>query len=520
MCHRHRPWALLLGIIPILFIGCAFGPHWMATGRVTLVLGPDGKAKTILPVVSVDSYLISFSGPATHGPVSTTQSNPTIELEVGTWTISVEGLDSEGKTIVAGSKSGVVVSAGATTTAAITLVAQTTGSGGIDVTVSWPTLIPAIDGCVVTLDGSAVPESTVTFTSGGATARYVEAKDSGNYRLCINLKSGTLLRASVQEAVQVYQNLTSSATIELTSADFTYPPEAPSALVVAEGSSTLDLSWEDNSHVETAYVVERSMVETGPFEEVAGSLSANTESYSDSGVSLGTMYWYRVKARNDLGDSGYAGPTSAKVQAPVPGGAGTLTLSGATASSIEVSWQKATDNVSAQSTLRYKVVRSTSDNVGTAALAELNGTPVMDWTTDVSTASATGLSAGTLYYFNVLAKDEKDNTDAYVSGSQSTIDGTGYLELTITVTTPQNETISFSQVDNFTVAVGATLTLAIGQSFDSYSWTLDGEAVAGQTTENVTIDCGTLAPGVHHLAAFVMKGGLLYSATVKFRVEN
>jgi hypothetical protein len=52
--------------------------------------------------------------------------------------------------------------------------------------------------------------------------------------------------------------------------------------------------------------------------------------------------------------------------------------------------------------------------------AQANGTVARDWTLDVTTANATGLSSGTLYYFNVLVKDGAGNINAYVSGSQST----------------------------------------------------------------------------------------------------
>jgi hypothetical protein len=517
--YQCRPYLLLLGIIvSISVIACTL--IMPATGRVALVLSPGVGARTILPTVTVASYRISFSGPVGKAPVVTTDSNPTIDLEVGTWDISVEGRDSGGDTVAVGSASDVVVTAGATTPVSIELSAQSAGNGTIDVTVTWPgSVTPAIETLEVTVDGAAVNPSTLT--SGGSPptwVRYVEGKASGSYQLCFLLKSGTVLRASVQEAVQVYDNLDSSATIALTEGDFTAVPAAPSGLVVAEGLGRLVLSWVDNSHVETGYTIERGP--DGSTWGVIASISAPATSYDDTTAAMGQTYYYQVKATNNLGASDPSGSASGMVKAPVSGGAGVLTFSDVTSSSIRVSWQKAVDNVSAQTALQYKVVRSLSDNVQTVVDAEANGTLVQNWTTDIATASATGLIAGTTYYFNVLARDEANNESAYASNLKMTLDGTGSISITITVTSPQNETITFSQVEDIVVAAGSTLLVAISEGFDSYEWMLDGAILPGQTSATVNFDCTPLTIGVHHLTAFVEKSGLLYSKTLRFRIEN
>jgi hypothetical protein len=297
------------------------------------------------------------------------------------------------------------------------------GTGTIDVTVSWPAAVsPVIDAVETTLDGSAVPGGAVSFTPGGTTTRYVQEKTAGSYTLSITLRSSGAIRASVQESVQVHGNLPTSATVTLTTADFTQAPAAPGALVVTEGLAELDLGWVDNSEVETGYVVERATAEAGPYAALPGMpLAANRTSYADTTVTAGTPYWYRVKARNQLGDSDPLGAGSAVMVAPpVAGGGGALSYADVTSTSIRVSWQKATDNVSAQAALRYKVVRSLSDNIATVGQAETNGTVVMDWSTDVTTVNVTGLGAATAYWFNVLARDVPGNTVPSLSSSQAT----------------------------------------------------------------------------------------------------
>jgi hypothetical protein len=207
------------------------------------------------------------------------------------------------------------------------------------------------------------------------------------------------------------------------------------------------------------------------------------------------------------------------VAAPVAGGSGTLTYSDVTASSIRVSWQKATDNVSAQAVLQYKVVSSLSNSIATVAQAEANGTVVMDWSTDVATVNVTGLSVGTTYWFNVLARDLPGNTVAYLSSSQAAMGTTG-IDMVITLTTPQDQTITFNRTDDIVVNFGSLLTVTISESLGSYSWNLDGFAVPGQVAATVSINSGTLALGAHHLAAFVSINGLLYSKAVRFVVWN
>ena len=61
------------------------------------------------------------------------------------------------------------------------------------------------------------------------------------------------------------------------------------------------------------------------------------------------------------------------VEDPVTGGGGVLSFSDVTVESIQVSWQKGTDNVSAQGLLEYKVLMSLSDNIGTVEEAETAG---------------------------------------------------------------------------------------------------------------------------------------------------
>jgi len=88
------------------------------------------------------------------------------------------------------------------------------------------------------------------------------------------------------------------------------PPAAPSSLgASAAGSSQVDLSWNDNSNNETGFEVERST--NGTSFSLATTTSAGVESWSDTGRAANTTYWYRVRAVNGGGESGYTNIASA-----------------------------------------------------------------------------------------------------------------------------------------------------------------------------------------------------------------
>ena len=92
------------------------------------------------------------------------------------------------------------------------------------------------------------------------------------------------------------------------------PPAAPSSLAaVSSGTSSIDLSWIDNSGDEQGFGIERS-TDNVVFEP-AGSTAANVMAFNDTGRSPGTTYWYRAYAFNAGGNSPYSNTDSATTDA-------------------------------------------------------------------------------------------------------------------------------------------------------------------------------------------------------------
>jgi len=93
------------------------------------------------------------------------------------------------------------------------------------------------------------------------------------------------------------------------------PPAAPTGLTqTAATTSSVTLGWNDVSG-ESGYRVERDI--SGTWTQV-GSTGADVTSFTESGLSAGTSYDYRVYAYNSGGNSGYSNTETATTSTPPP----------------------------------------------------------------------------------------------------------------------------------------------------------------------------------------------------------
>jgi hypothetical protein len=92
-------------------------------------------------------------------------------------------------------------------------------------------------------------------------------------------------------------------------------PAAPSALtsVNGQGKGSVLLNWTDNSDNEDNFLVERSTTVGGGYIQIA-SLGANARTFTDNTVFRKTTYFYRVRAANAGGRSGYSNVASVKTR--------------------------------------------------------------------------------------------------------------------------------------------------------------------------------------------------------------
>jgi hypothetical protein len=80
----------------------------------------------------------------------------------------------------------------------------------------------------------------------------------------------------------------------------------PSSLTAtALSSSRVRLNWNDRSATETGFDIERSPLTDTHFTQIA-TVGANTTSFTDTGLSASTKYYYRVRAYNAYTTSSYS----------------------------------------------------------------------------------------------------------------------------------------------------------------------------------------------------------------------
>ncbi|MBW1750518.1 MAG: S8 family serine peptidase, partial [Deltaproteobacteria bacterium] len=164
---------------------------------------------------------------------------------------------------------------------------------------------------------------------------------------------------------------------------------APSSLDASSfSSSEIDLTWTDNSNVETGFRIERATSSGGSFAEIA-TVGANITTYRDATLpNPSTPYYYRVRAYNLPNYSNYSNEANATtLTADAPSG---LTATAVSASRIDLTW---TDNSNIET--GFRIERKTG--LG-GTYAEIGSVGL-----DVETYSDTGLSASTEYFYRVIS---------------------------------------------------------------------------------------------------------------------
>lgn len=179
-------------------------------------------------------------------------------------------------------------------------------------------------------------------------------------------------------------------------------PNAPSALLgTAVSGVRIDLSWADNSSDESGFRVERAPDAggvAGTYAQIA-SVGANVTTYSSTGLTAATTYWYRVRSYNAVGTSAYSGETSVTTMSAAAAPSG-LTATAVSTSRINLAW---TDNSADESGFRIERAPDAAGVPGTFALIASVGA-------NVTTYGNTGLATGTQYWYRVRAYNAVGNS--------------------------------------------------------------------------------------------------------------
>ena len=169
-------------------------------------------------------------------------------------------------------------------------------------------------------------------------------------------------------------------------------PSKPYLLSVNVSSSTeLTLSWTDGSTNESSFKIERSLNGVSSWTQIA-TVSANVITYSDTGLTSQTKYYYRARAYNAAGNSDYSNIANGTTLQSPPATPLDFDIVVISTSSVKLTWTV----VSADQTA-FVIDKST--NGGLTWTSTVINTPGLE------TYTATGLNYNTTYSFRVFARN-------------------------------------------------------------------------------------------------------------------
>ncbi|GAB3912404.1 hypothetical protein GCM10028803_55620 [Larkinella knui] len=170
------------------------------------------------------------------------------------------------------------------------------------------------------------------------------------------------------------------------------PPAAPARLTATSVSpSQINLQWADVSDNETGFQLEQSP-DGATWKKIAD-LPANATTYQNTGLNAATKYFYRIKATNAVGESGYSTTADATTQdKPLtpPTAPARLTATAVSATQINLVWADLSDNESG-------FVIERSDN-GTSDWTKVGEAPA-----NATAFQNTGLKPITKYFYRIQA---------------------------------------------------------------------------------------------------------------------
>jgi hypothetical protein len=238
-------------------------------------------------------------------------------------------------------------------------------------------------------------------------------------------------------------------------------PAAPSGLAAsAVSSSQINLTWTDNSTNETGFKVERGTSSSGPWTLVT-TTGANATSFSNTGLSAATTYYYRVRATNGSGDSANSNTASATTSS--------------TGNTIAV-------NSSASGSLATTDATTTAGNGSAGAYKDDFTFSAVAGATYTITLNSTAFDAylRLLNGTSVLASDDDSN-----GGTNSKITYTSTVTGTLTI---RCTSYAPGSTGAYTVALSGPTTITVGSTVSGSLATSDLTTTAGNGASGAYCD--------------------------------
>jgi fibronectin type 3 domain-containing protein len=325
-------------------------------------------------------------------------------------------------------------------------------------------------------------------TAAGATGYTVQRSPDGSTGwTTIATPTGTIyndtgLTSATTYYYRVIATTSSSASAPSTVVSAMTPPSTPTGLTAtASAPNTISLQWNDVAG-ETGFTMQRS--NDGTTWANLAAVGANVTSYTDTGLSSGSIYYYRVSAVDAGGSSAPSAAVSATATGTTPPQPTGVSASAASSSEIDIQWQ------SVSGATGYRVERSPDGSTGWTAIH----------TGTATTYSDLGLTAATTYYYRVFATNSSGDSPA-----SATVDATTLPLPPAAPSNPAATAISGSQITVSWNDVAGETGFTVQRSPDgTSSWT-----TAGTTAQGVTslTDSGLAASTTYYYRVLATNAG-------------
>jgi fibronectin type 3 domain-containing protein len=186
------------------------------------------------------------------------------------------------------------------------------------------------------------------------------------------------------------------------------PPSVPGTLTATPGDGKVSLSWVASTGGATSYAIWRKIGADGAYASIG---IATSTAYTDSPVTNGVTYYYRITAGNGSCESSYNVEQSATPVAAC-GQTQPANVIAAPSGSVQVTigWEASTPTPTT-----YSIARSTTSGSGYVSIGSVAGTVLTYTDTD------TTLLKNTTYYYQVTANGTCTATSAEVSATTACV---------------------------------------------------------------------------------------------------